>query len=49
MIEEKGLKFHLPLIRNILKKDIDYSYRKAKKVEPRTNTENSLVHRQKYA
>ena len=49
MIEEKGLKLNLPLIRKILKTDIDYSYRKAKKVEPRTNTENSLVHRQKYA
>ena len=49
MIEEKGLKFNLPLIRKILKKETDYSYRKAKKVEPRTNTENSLVHRQKYA
>ena len=49
MIEEKGLKFNLPLIRNILKTEINYSYRKAKKVEPRTNTENSLVHRQKYA
>ena len=49
MIEEKWLKFNLPLIRNILKTEIDYIYRKAKKVEPRTNTENSLVHRQKYA
>ena len=45
MIEDSGLKFNLPFIRKILKNEIDYSYRKAKKVEPRTNTENSLVHR----
>ena len=49
MIEDTGIKFNLPYIRKILKNEIEFSYRKAKKVEPRTNTENSLVHRQKYA
>ena len=46
MIEDSGIKLKVPFIQKTLKNEKEYSYRKTKKVEPRTNTENSLVHRQ---